>query len=53
MPRGFKTVNITDNLYEELGNLAEKVARKEGASKISRAHLIERMKKLYEDTVEL
>jgi hypothetical protein len=50
MPRGYKTVNVNDNLYEGLSNLAIKVAKKEGLSKVSLAQLIERMKKRYEDT---
>lgn len=53
MPKGYKTINVNDNLYEGLGNLADRVAKKEGLSKVSLAQLIERMKKVYEDTTEL
>lgn len=53
MPKGYKTINVNDNLYENLGDLADRVAIKEGLSKVSLAQLIERMKKVYEDTVEL
>lgn len=53
MPKGYRTINVNDNLYESLGGLADKVAKREGLSKVSLAQLIERMKKVYEDNIEL
>jgi hypothetical protein len=50
MPKGFRTINVDDPLYDELVTLAQKVAKKEGLSKVSLKQLIERMKKRYEDT---
>jgi hypothetical protein len=52
MPKGYKTINVNDNLYENLGELADRVAKREGLSKVSLAQLIERMKKVYEDNIE-
>lgn len=53
MPKGYKTINVGDPLYEDLTKLAGKVAKREGLSKVSLASLIERMKKVYEDNVKL
>lgn len=53
MPKGYKTINVNDKLYENLSRLADKVAKHEGLSKVSLAQLIERMKKLYEDNIKL
>lgn len=53
MPKGYKTINVGDPFYESLTALAVKVAKKEGLSKVSLASLLERMKKVYEDTVKV
>lgn len=50
MPKGYKTVNVSNPLYESLSELAGKVAKREGLSKVSLASLIERMKKVYEES---
>jgi hypothetical protein len=52
MPKGFKTINVDVDLYDSLAALSDKVAKKEGLSKISFKQLIERMKKVYEDNLE-
>lgn len=49
MPKGFKTINVNDKLYDKLGDLAEKTAEHEGLSKVSLSQMIERMVKVYED----
>lgn len=53
MSRGFTTVNVSKDLKHDLRALADKVAEKEGLSKVSLAQLIERMKKVYKDTIGL
>lgn len=50
MPKGYKTINVDDQLYEDLITMAQTVAKKEGLSKVSLKQLIERLKKRYEDT---
>lgn len=49
----YTTVNVHKPLLKDLRELAGKVAKKEGLSTVSLNQLIERMKKVYEDTVEL
>lgn len=53
MPKGYKTINVSDSLYESLSELTVKVAKKEGLAKVSLASLLQRMKKIYEDNIEL
>lgn len=50
MPKGYKTINVSDNLAATLSDLAEETAQKEGLSKVSIAQLIERMVKVYKES---
>jgi predicted CopG family antitoxin len=51
MAVGYKTINVNTPLYEELVSLAGEAAEREGLSKVSIAQLIERMKKVYKDSL--
>jgi hypothetical protein len=50
MTTGNTTINVSKKLRQSLGELADKVAKKEGLSRVSLPQLLERLQKRYEDT---
>lgn len=49
MPKGYKTINVTDNTWERLVDVADRNAELEGLTKISLAQMVERLLKAEED----